>query len=223
MRNIFVKALGDCVCKDALFVTLFNECGEKEFYLNGKMVSKEEGNKKYLELKKLGTEKFDVIEVNSETADGLKDWYMSGYDDNIAYIDNYRQYQSAERANREICDCVRLIDRVVKQEEEFRNKPASVEKIVPTSKEEMKKQILENDSVLYDALYKVYQCQTDSEKASDSTKEYNGVGFNGVDAPFLSSLAKSLEKYGSLTPKQTAAARKKMVKYSGQVLTLMMS
>lgn len=64
----------------------------------------------------------------------------------------------------------------------------------------------------------VYGFQTEAEKAIQATAEDNGMGFNGVDAEFLSSLAEQYQKRGFLTPKQIAFARRKMVKYAGQLL-----
>lgn len=86
--------------------------------------------------------------------------------------------------------------------------------------EEIKNLIQTNDKVLYGALKKLYGCQTKAEQTSESTQEHNGVGFNAIDAPFLSSLAESLNKYGRLTDKQKAAARKRLVKYNAQLTKL---
>lgn len=63
----------------------------------------------------------------------------------------------------------------------------------------------------------IYRFQTEAEKASETTTDDNGVGFNGLDAELLSSFAKGIEQYGSLTDGQMVWARKKMLKYSGQL------
>lgn len=68
----------------------------------------------------------------------------------------------------------------------------------------------------------IYKYQTEYEKNRGTTIEDNGVGFNGCDGEFLSSLAiwmgKSYNPEGSrLTPKQAAVARRKMIKYAGQL------
>ena len=86
--------------------------------------------------------------------------------------------------------------------------------------DEIKKFMDTNDHVLYEAIKRVYAQQTDDEQKSESTREHNGVGFNAIDAPFLSSLAKSLQRYGRLTDRQKAAGRKAMKKYAGQVTML---
>lgn len=88
------------------------------------------------------------------------------------------------------------------------------------TEEEIKDLIQTNDKVLYGGLRKLYACQTADEQNSGTTKEYNGKGFNGVDAPILSSFCEFLNKTGFLTPKQKAIARKKLVKYNKQLTTL---
>ena len=40
------------------------------------------------------------------------------------------------------------------------------------------------------ALLKIFEAQTASEQATESTNHHNGVGFTGSDAPFLTSCAK---------------------------------
>ena len=88
------------------------------------------------------------------------------------------------------------------------------------SEEEIKDLIQTNDKVLYGALKKLYACQTADEQISGETKEQNGVGFNGVDAPILTSFCEFLNKTGFLTPKQKNLARKKLVKYNKQLTKL---
>lgn len=88
------------------------------------------------------------------------------------------------------------------------------------TEEEIKTLIQENDKVLYGALRKLYAEQTADEQADGNTKVHNGVGFNGVDAPILSSMAEFLKKTGFLTSKQKALARKKLIKYNKQLTCL---
>ena len=76
------------------------------------------------------------------------------------------------------------------------------------TEEEIKVLIQENDKVLYGALRKLYAEQTAEEQADGNTKVRNGIGFNGVDAPILSSFCEFLNKTGFLTPKQKILARK---------------
>ena len=62
-----------------------------------------------------------------------------------------------------------------------------------------------------------YRYQTVEEQDTKQTKESNKVGFNGADAPFLSSLAEWLQSGRHLTEKQMYVARRKMFKYAGQL------
>jgi hypothetical protein len=64
----------------------------------------------------------------------------------------------------------------------------------------------------------IFQHQTTTEQAVNQTTQHNDVGFNGVDAPFLSSLAKQYLERGTLSPKQMVHLHRKIVKYAGQIL-----
>lgn len=88
------------------------------------------------------------------------------------------------------------------------------------SEEEIKTLVQTNDKVLYGALKKLYAEQTADEQRSGETREHNGVGFNGVDGQFLSSVAEFLKDRGYLTDKQKACVRKKLVKYNKQLTRL---
>jgi len=69
------------------------------------------------------------------------------------------------------------------------------------------------------ALWCLYERQTDDEQASNTTRDNNGVGFNGRDAEFLSSIAKRLPNYGfKLTERQLPHVRRKLRKYTRQLL-----
>lgn len=88
------------------------------------------------------------------------------------------------------------------------------------TEEEIKVLIQQNDKVLYGALKKIYAEQTEDEKSAGITKHHNGVGFNGVDGPFMSSICEQLIRRGFLSDKQKAIARKKLVKYNKQLTRL---
>ena len=77
-----------------------------------------------------------------------------------------------------------------------------------------------NDIVLYRALRKLYACQTEDEKITGTTNNNNGKGFNGVDAPILSSFAEFLEKTGFLTYRQKEICRRKLKKYNRQLTAI---
>jgi len=67
------------------------------------------------------------------------------------------------------------------------------------------------------AVYALFLRQTEGERVAGVTVEHNGRGFSGCDAEILSSFAKFWKKAGFLTPKQTALARKKLMKYGRQL------
>lgn len=85
---------------------------------------------------------------------------------------------------------------------------------------EIKYYIQNNDKVLYGAMKKLYECQTEDEKIMGEANHRNGVGFNGCDAKIMTSFCEFLNKTGFLTPKQRIIARKKMVKYTRQLTIL---
>lgn len=70
------------------------------------------------------------------------------------------------------------------------------------------------------ALMRIYENQTEAEKVTGETVEYNGVGFTGVDANILTSFAEGLKKYGSLTVKQMVLLHKKIGKYANQIYNI---
>lgn len=88
------------------------------------------------------------------------------------------------------------------------------------TEDQIKEMIQSNDQALYGALKSLYSCQTDEEQAAGQTHAVNGKGFNGVDAPILSSFCEFLDKTGFLTSKQKALARKKLIKYNKQLTNL---
>ena len=77
-----------------------------------------------------------------------------------------------------------------------------------------------NDTVLYRALKKLYNEQTDAEQDMGETKERNGRGFNGIDSKFLSSVSEFLIKHGFLTSKQKSVTRRMLKKYNKQLTRL---
>ena len=83
--------------------------------------------------------------------------------------------------------------------------------------EEIEHLVQTNDIVLYRAIKQLYDRQTEDEKAAGNTKHYNGVGFNGADSRFMSSIAEFLIKHRYLTEKQKYCVRKKIMKYVGQL------
>lgn len=88
------------------------------------------------------------------------------------------------------------------------------------TKEEILSLLETNDKVLYGALKRLYACQTASEMANRGTVEKNGMGFNAIDGPILSSFAEFLLERGYLSPKQKEIARRKLPKYARQLVIL---
>lgn len=85
------------------------------------------------------------------------------------------------------------------------------------TKEEIKNLIQTNDKMVALSLKQLYSYQTEYERNSHETTEQNGVGFNGVDAPILTSFTLFYLERGFLSPRQIQIARKKLIKYSGQL------
>ena len=94
------------------------------------------------------------------------------------------------------------------------------------NKEEIKENLLHKNEWVYRGVLAIYEKQTFDEQVNERTEHHNGVGFNGIDGDIMSSFAKQIIKWNgtkyqkfpeSLSQKQTAIARKKIVKYSGQL------
>jgi hypothetical protein len=87
--------------------------------------------------------------------------------------------------------------------------------------EEMTTQIA--DRVAHDprwaqrAIVALYNYQTPDEQQSEMTKHNNAVGFNGVDAPLLSSFADQIIRGRTLTERQLVYAYRKLPKYAKQL------
>lgn len=88
------------------------------------------------------------------------------------------------------------------------------------TKEAIKARLLGSDLWLCRGILAIHARQTADEQACGATVEDNGVGFNGVDAEILSSFAKQYKERGFLSKRQIEIARKKMVKYSGQLANI---
>lgn len=85
---------------------------------------------------------------------------------------------------------------------------------------EIKALLVDNDKAVARAIVAIYGRQTADEQAIGETTQSNGVGFNGVDAEFLSSLAKFYTAKGFLSPGQLKYGRKKIMKYTGQLVDI---
>lgn len=67
------------------------------------------------------------------------------------------------------------------------------------------------------AMLRIYEYQTEDEKACGTVDNLNGVGFAGTDAELLTSFCKQFEKRKSLSDKQMEILFKKIGKYAGQL------
>lgn len=74
-----------------------------------------------------------------------------------------------------------------------------------------------NDKAVMRGLVAIYNNQTEFEKVAEATQEDNGIGFNAFDAVFLSSLAKQVINKNWLSVGQITIARKRIMKYAGQL------
>lgn len=82
---------------------------------------------------------------------------------------------------------------------------------------EIKANLRKYDKWVERAIVAIYNQQTEYEKQAKGTNRHNGVGFNKVDAGFLSDLAESYKKYGGLTEAQIKHGRDAIMKYAGQL------
>ena len=88
------------------------------------------------------------------------------------------------------------------------------------TKDFIKNQLATNPIWAVKALVKIYERQTIDEQNSQTTKENNGIGFNGLDANILSSFAEQVNKGRNLSVKQMTIVYKKMPRYWKQVASL---
>lgn len=85
------------------------------------------------------------------------------------------------------------------------------------TKNDITKMLENSDTAVQRALIAIWERQTTSEKASQSTHINNSIGFNGFDAGILSSFAEQFQTKGWLSTKQMIIARKRIMKYAGQL------
>ena len=83
--------------------------------------------------------------------------------------------------------------------------------------EEIRELLKESDQAVARAILAIYNRQTEDEKIVKETSASNGIGYNGVDANFMSSLAQFYQSKGFLSSGQLKYGRKKIMKYAGQL------
>lgn len=91
------------------------------------------------------------------------------------------------------------------------------------NKEKIQNLLLTNDEAVYKAMLRIYARQTEDEKQIMDTKDWNSVGFTGVDGHIMSSFVESYKRYGRLTEKQMRIARNKIKKYWRQLIDVIRS
>lgn len=77
-----------------------------------------------------------------------------------------------------------------------------------------------DDKAVMRAIVRIYRNQTADEQSGAHTKHHNGIGFNSVDAPLLSSFAGQLLRGYGLTDRQMEKARPKIKRYWRQLLEI---
>lgn len=93
---------------------------------------------------------------------------------------------------------------------------------VQWSKESVQALLASNDQAVYRALLQIYRRQTPGEKSSYSTQELNDSGFTASDAPTLTKLARRVERGISLSPAEISLARARLMKYTRQLLEIIL-
>ena len=91
---------------------------------------------------------------------------------------------------------------------------------VKYDRETIDAKVQSDDRWLERAVLAIWRFQTRDEKMDEATKLNNGVGFNGTDGKFLTSLGNQLNAGRHLSEKQRYVARGKMRKYTGQLLRI---
>jgi len=85
------------------------------------------------------------------------------------------------------------------------------------TKDEIKNLLDVNDVAVIRGMLRIYQLQTFDEQASEDAKYRNNVGFSGCDAFIMSKFAAFFMERGYLTQKQFNLAKKRIMKYVGQL------
>lgn len=88
------------------------------------------------------------------------------------------------------------------------------------TKEQLRELISTNDKAAIKALLTIYEYQTEYEQAAGYTQVHNTVGFSGTDG-FLSKFVSFYNKRKYFTPKMMAIIKKKMPKYTNQIMNIM--
>ncbi len=90
-------------------------------------------------------------------------------------------------------------------------------KEIESVKAKFKDKILTDQRWLERAILAIYNRQTEDEKTQEATLKHNKVGFTGADARLLSYYASWILKGNHLSGVHVERARKRIVKYAGQL------
>lgn len=85
------------------------------------------------------------------------------------------------------------------------------------NRQNIREMLERSDEAVIRGMNRIYSYQTPDEQVHGQTVEDNGLGFNGADAEFMTKLVLYYRQHGHLTPGQMVHARKKMLKYAGQL------
>jgi hypothetical protein len=91
------------------------------------------------------------------------------------------------------------------------------------NKAEIKEKLMINNKWLFRGLIAIYNRQTLDEQDTNMTRNRNSVGFNGVDAFFLTKMAKLAKTDYVFSVRQIEVIRRMMLKYAGQLLKIAQS
>lgn len=97
---------------------------------------------------------------------------------------------------------------------------AKVKQSMKYTVEQIKDQIINDDRVFHRAIIVLYEKQTEDERNAEQTLHHNKVGFNGVDANFMSYCARWVLDGKQLTGKFKERARQMILKYAKQLTAI---
>ena len=85
------------------------------------------------------------------------------------------------------------------------------------TKEDIKQILASSDLAVLKGFIRIWQLQTESEKAAEATVVHNGVGFSGYDGTWMTGIGNNVVKYGQITEGRLKPVKKMMHKYAGQL------
>lgn len=85
------------------------------------------------------------------------------------------------------------------------------------TKQSIKELLMRSDKAVKRGLVRIYEFQTYEEQHLDTANTNNGQGFSKYDVEILSSMARQIENGWQLSEAQIEVARKRIVKYAGQL------